>query len=292
MQVRVCARARESLDMGGLLMHLLCTLLLCPVIPLVLDSSLASAEGALPAEDVDRLVACMHHNGAAGPLASRFRIESFAIDGEQQRIEGRLYIVALPDSLKATLRIDAPPELQGVSYLLRESQDARDVYVHLPALNRTRRVIGADLDLSIPGTALSYNELRRMVSAFDLTWLGFPVTRDGRPVERLVVWPQAGMPTAHQQVRAWVDRRTCVPLQIELMTQSGDTQRIIVDAQSIRRVGEHWMPTDARAHDSRGRMSARLQLLELEPKNELPAALFQPSSFHLLAATLTGRAAR
>src|SRR3546814_19418383 len=64
------------------------------------------------------------------------------------------------------MRISAPGDLAGASYLLRERDNGDEMYVYIPALSKVRRVSGAAVDGSLWGTDLSFADVKQLGNAF------------------------------------------------------------------------------------------------------------------------------
>src|SRR3546814_18541356 len=79
------------------------------------------------------------------------------------------------------MRISAPGDLAGASYLLRERDNGDEMYVYIPALSKVRRVSGAAVDGSLWGTDLSFADVKQLGNAF-----GGSDPKMGRSEERRV----------------------------------------------------------------------------------------------------------
>lgn len=234
-----------------------------------------------PAQDLDQVLSCMRANVPAAIKVSKFEVTSVSAGGEERKLAGSLHAAIGPHSLKARLMMESPPDLAGIAYLVNESAKAHEIHVHLPAVNRTRRVLGADLNSPLFGTDLSYNELRQLVQAFNLAWLDFPGTADGRKFERLNVFPQAGMAGGYKQVRLQVDQKTCVPYRAELADASGTRKIFVTDAQRLQQAGSSWLIREAEVLDPVKGTRTRFRLSEVATPARLPDGLFSPTSFYL-----------
>ena len=95
------------------------------------------------------------------------RLRSGEREVQTQRIE---LVTKMEDGrLRALARFMAPPDLRDTALLVLE-QDGRpdDYFLYLPALDRVRRVSGAQRSDSFMGTDLTYEDLeRRRIDEFD-----------------------------------------------------------------------------------------------------------------------------
>src|SRR3546814_17053306 len=115
------------------------------------------------------------------------------------------------------MRISAPGDLAGASYLLRERDNGDEMYVYIPALSKVRRVSGAAVDGSLWGTDLSFADVKQLGNAFGGSdpKMGNDDVIAGRTVHVL-----SGMPSACDSARftrlvAQGDAKSCGPLRAE-----------------------------------------------------------------------------
>ena len=109
--------------------------------------------------------------------------------------------------------------LASAAYLIREGKKADEMYVFLPALNRTRRIMGGAGDGPLFGTDLSYADIKQLQNAFGgsaIKVLGSQKL-DGRTTTMLSALPTAESNSRYAQVNAWVDDISCLPMKVEFL---------------------------------------------------------------------------
>ena len=134
----------------------------------LLLSSLAGSAAA-QVDTTEQLLACMRGN--IPPTVRIQEVEIVSVDraGGERRMAGRLYGQREDDKVRVMLRIEAPQDLSGASYLIREGDNRDDMYLYLPAINRVRRITGGSGDGQLFGTDLSYNDVKQIQNAFSAT---------------------------------------------------------------------------------------------------------------------------
>ena len=161
---------------------------LAPMSALALMAGLAPAYAENSAEAV---LACMRANVPASVQLQKLELASTNNIGDTRTLQGRLFATREQGLLRAMLRLDAPRNLAGAAYLVRETEDyLRDgMFVYLPAVQRVRRVTGTFADGALMGTDFSYYDFRQLQSAFgDMqAVLEAPLEIDGRAPGRLVL---------------------------------------------------------------------------------------------------------
>lgn len=170
--------------------------------------------------------------------------------GQKNTIDARIYATRekaadVPGGLlRATMQIEAPEALKGAAYLVRETGngDSDDMYVYLPAVGRVRHVAGSFTDGALMGTKFSYFEFTQLINAFrDLTpqFKGTDSV-DGQPVYVIKFTPLAGAQTSYTSVKAWFDKRSCLPLRADFSQGETIVKRLSVPASAMQKSGDNW----------------------------------------------------
>src|ERR1051326_4161390 len=118
--------------------------------------AIAAADPAL-----DKILDCMRANIPPTVRIQTVEVTAFDRTGGQRSMRGRLFGMREDNRVRIMLRIEAPVDLAGASYLVREAAPADEMYLYLPSVNRVRRITGAALDGQLWGTDLSYNDFKR-----------------------------------------------------------------------------------------------------------------------------------
>jgi len=141
---------------------------LCGLALLPAGTATSQAEDGRPLATAELLqLAFDRRYGADTHQQMTLRLRSGGREVQTQRIE---VVTKMEDGqLRALARFIAPPDLRDTALLVLE-QDGRpdDYFLYLPALDRVRRVSGAQRSDSFMGTDLTYEDLeRRRIDEFE-----------------------------------------------------------------------------------------------------------------------------
>lgn len=233
---------------------------------------------------LDQLTACMRGN-----LPQTVRIQSVeitAVDrvGGERRLKGKLYGTREDDRARVMMRIESPQDLAGAAYLVREGDSADETWLYLPAVQRVRRISGAQLDGQLWGTDLSYNDLKQLQNAFSganavLEPAGEPY--EGRAVRAISFTPRAEDGSRYRSVRALVDKKTCVALKVEFIEPAGVRKVLTVAPADLKQSGPHWYAARAEMNDVKNGTHTRVVVTGVTSGAKLAGRYFSPQSFHL-----------
>lgn len=247
---------------------------------LLLAATPLTAPAAPP---LDAVLACMRANIPQTLRIQSFELESVDRAGGARRLQGRLYGQRENGLLRVMLRLEGPADLRGAAYLLREAEPADEMYVFLPALNKTRRVAGGTRDNGLFGTDFSYNDLKQVHHAFaggEMTLRGAQ-TLEGRPVHLLDLRPGEMAETRFDHIQAWVDSASCVALKVEFRRAGKLHKRMTAPAVELRQSGQHWYAGSALMEDLDAGTRTHLRITGVTSGEDLAGRYFNPRMFHL-----------
>lgn len=144
---------------------------------------------------------------------------------------------------RALIRFLEPADVRGTSMLVieREGRDA-DLFVHLPAFDRTRRMTAAQRFDSFFGTNLTYEDLEpKDVADFDVRALGREEVA-GNACMRLEVRPLPGVESQYERTTTCIDPVRAVILWTEYHAGGRPLKRLESDPTSIRAAGDGFLP--------------------------------------------------
>lgn len=256
-------------------------------LPLAVLASFA----AHAANGLESVLACMRANVPATARAQQIEVTATDRNGGIRVLTGKLYAAtektAAGPRLRTLLKMDAPSDLAGAAYLLRESEDYLQdgMYVYLPSVRRVRRVSGTFADGALLGTNFSYNDFRQVQTAFIGAGgkLDGNTTLDGRAAYKLSITPGAEAKSPYTEVRVWVDQQSCVPLKAEFRKgPQGQTlvKELTVDADSLQKVGKSWYGSVARMRDLADGSNSVLRLTGTQLGAQIPPAYFDAGMFY------------
>ena len=233
---------------------------------------------------LDELQACMRANI---PQTVRIQsIEIVAVDrlGGERRLKGKLYGTREKDRARVMMRIESPQDLAGAAYLVRETEAGDETYLYLPAVQKVRRISGAQLDGQLWGTDLSYNDLKQLQNAFSGAQAALEsVTEpyEGRAVTAVVFTPRVEDGTRYRSIRTLVDDKTCVAMKVEFFEPAGVRKIMTVAPADLRQSGPHWYAKQAMMTDVKGGTSTRVVVTGVTAGDKLAGRYFSPQSFYL-----------
>lgn len=245
----------------------------------------AFAAGAPAAGSAEAVRDCMRNN-----IPDSLRIQEFeltAVDRAKGKrvLKGKLYAKKDGKSglVRAMLRILAPSDLANAAYLVREGAERDDMFVYLPALNRTRRITGSSADGPLFGTDLSYADIKQVQNAFSggAVTLEGADTVDGRPAKRLDMVPRADAQSRYSRLKAWVDDKTCVALRTEFYEGAVLRKRLSANPKSLVQSGQRWYAAETEMRDLKDGTHTTLKITGVTSDPRLSDNLFNAATFYI-----------
>lgn len=259
----------------GLRLVLLSCLLLGLALPV------AAAE-----DELSRIQACMRAN-----LPQQLQIKTFELlakdrSGGERLMQGKVYGQSDEGLFRATMKIEAPPDMRGAAYLVREAKKDADEekYVYIPSLGKVRRISGGMQDSSLFGTDLSYTDLKQVMYAFTGGKLKLEKSEslEARPVWVLVADQDPAQASRFDRVRAWIDRSSCTVLKADFLQDQAVRKRFSGSARHLLQSGTHWYLSQGTMADLQEKTSTRIKIVGVSSGGKaLPNRLFDPRLFYL-----------
>lgn len=233
----------------------------------------ASAEG-----NVEDVLACLRGNAPKTALEQSVELASTGRDGEQRTRSAKLWLKRAEDGYgRLLLRVEEPADLRGTAFLLVQKQKGSDMFVYLPELKKVRRISARNLRGKLLGTDFSYEELQELFaqgSRSDAVRLP-DAEKDGRAVYVLEATPAPDSGSDYRKVLSFVDRETCVPLEIAFYGKGEAPQkRLTVDPTRITKEGAVHVPRSVQMRDLERDTETRLVTHAVEVDPALPDAMF------------------
>jgi hypothetical protein len=239
------------------------------------------ASAADPA--LDKVLECMRANIPPSVRVQTIEITAWDRTQGERSLRGKLFGAREDQKLRVMVRIEAPSDRAGASYLVREGNPTDEMYLYLPSVRKVRRITGASMDGQLWGTDLSYNDLKQIQNAFGgaNVKLDAPAQVDGRPVYVLEIAPRAEDASRYKGIKASVDQKTCVPLAVEFSDPAGVRKTMTVKAADVKQSGGMWYAGEAEIRDVRNSTRTRLRVLGLSNGDKLASRYFNPGTFYL-----------
>lgn len=249
----------------------------------MLGSMLAAALAgpAAAARDEASLRACLAANLPQRTLAQDIVMTQTDATGGRRRLVGSWYWQRGEQEHKAMLRLSAPADLAGGSYLFLSKGGKETFYVYLPAVRKVRQVTGATIAQSLFGSGLSAFDLKFLFSGLQggrFSRIGTTMV-GGRPAEQWRYLPPADPDILYDRLDLTIDTAWCLPLKADLYG-GVPWKTLELDTASVKQVNGRWTPGRARLTDLRERTTTEIQLRTEKVDVPLSADLFRPNRFY------------
>lgn len=248
----------------------------------LLASTAVSLAGSMP-ETAEEIAQCVKANLPERTSVQRIELRSRDRAGSGRILRSRLHWRRFDDGRpRVRLRVDEPPDLRGASYLVIDGKDGRtsEIFVHLPAVGRVRRVTQRTVSDSLWGTDFSYDDMRQLQwHTVEGAHTRLPdATVSGRGVYVLALEPRRVDGSAYERIVSSVDQETCVVLRVEFY-ERGDVPRKVLtaDPDSISSEKGLWLARKLEMNDLRDETTSWLEILSVENDVEVPARIFNPT---------------
>jgi hypothetical protein len=233
---------------------------------------------------LDEITACMRGNIPQTVRIQQIEITSWDRGNGERRLKGKLYGTREKERARVMMRIEAPPDLAGAAFLVRETEASDETFLYLPAVQKVRRIMGGQMDGQLWGTDVSYNDLKQLQNAFagsDVRLEPAPEPYEGRPVHALAFTPRPEDGSRYTNVRTLVDRRTCVALKVDFVEPSGVRKVLTVAPADLKQSKDYWYAAKAEIHDLKNGTRTRVVVTGVSSGDKLAGRYFSPQSFYL-----------
>jgi hypothetical protein len=231
----------------------------------------------------DAVLDCMRANIPQTVRIQTVEITAWDRGGGERMLKGRLFGTREKERVRVMLRIEAPPDLKGAAYLVREGEKSDEMHLYLPAAQKVRRITGASLDGQLWGTDLSYNDVKQIQNAFtgaDVA-LEAAATYEQLPVHVLSFTPRKQDGSRYRSIRTTVDQKTCVALRVEFMEPAGVRKILSVKPADLKKAGPHWYAAQAEMRDLKNGTRTQIKVLGVTSGDKLAGRYFNPQTFYL-----------
>jgi hypothetical protein len=171
-------------------------------------------------------------------------------------------------------RITHPEDLKGSRLFMLERDGDTEILLQTSEQERPKRITGTGTSLRVLGTDFSYEDFERL---YGLNRPGeirkLEDSRLGeRPVRVLGITPAGGPDaSAYAEIKAFVDRETCIPLRMEFYAHGGSLRKLLtIDPRELQRDGTHYVAHRIRMQDLRDGSATRLIVLRQQAAESFP----------------------
>ena len=176
---------------------------------------------------------------------------------------------------KALVRFLEPPTLRRTSVLVLENEGAYDdFWVYLPALQRTRRIGGAQRGDSFFGTDLSYEDVEpKYAEDWDVRVVGTDQV-ESQPCLVLEIVPRAGFESTYEKMVSCIDPAFATILRTEFFVHGKRHKLLAADPDSVREISGRYIPFRLTMSTPRRRTETIVETERYEIRNDVPDAIF------------------
>jgi hypothetical protein len=242
---------------------------------------LAGGPAAAAPGDLEEVLACVRKNAPHTALVQTVELISVDRAGRESARSAKLSAKRAADGLgRLLLRVEEPADLRGTAFLWIQKPKGSEIFVYLPEMKKVRRVSSKQLQGKLLGSDFSYEEVSRIYADGDGEAKRLPdAEKDGRPIFVVEATPGADSGSAYVRVASFVDRETCVPLEIAFFEAGAATPRKVlsVDPARVTKEGEVHVPRLVRMRDLVKGTESRLVTHAVEVDPALPDELFTRS---------------
>ncbi len=239
------------------------------------------AQDRIPAT-MDELRACLTANLPSQSLIQEVRLQSSDSAGGRT-LGARVYGMKLNEETAVMIKVEEPMDMNGSRYLVIAGVERDAMYMYLPALNRTRRIVGSMAGQSLWGTDFSYEDVKlvRGLLLHGNNNLETGVDWEGRPALKLLVVPtgEADTDTQYSKVELIIDGATCVVVSGRFYDDAGPVKHMWVEPGDLSEIEGHWMAKKTYLKSLRESSKSELIIDKVIFDKELPARLFDPRTF-------------
>lgn len=234
--------------------------------------------------DVTAVRQCMQANLPTKSSEQQVVLKATDRAGSERELNAKIYWRKDDDArVQANVKISQPLDLAGSSYLLLERESRDDLFMYLPATQRSKRIVGSMMSQPLWGTDFSYEDIKRVQGVLD----DGDVVRledhklDEREVFQLKLTPAAKEESPYSYMLLSVDQETCVMSQIEFYAeQKKPAKRLTVDPTAFKKAEGRWYPAVMKMTDIKDGSYTTLEISTIEFDKDLPSRLFSTNSFY------------
>ncbi len=236
------------------------------------------------ARSLEELRACALANLPETTFQQKVKLVSEDPSGGKRRLVADLYgMDAQHGRVSLMLSVDQPQDLSGSRYLLIEREQRDDMYVYLPAVGRTRRIMGGMRGQPLWGTDFSYDDIKQLqgvVLDASTELLGVGMSQQ-RPAHKLRIKPSMESESPYRRIEFELDDQTCLITEARFFDESGLIKRMQSKPADFRQVGQRWVFGHVTMENLRNATRSSIEMAEIVYDEKISRNLFNPKTFHL-----------
>ena len=237
---------------------------------------LTPGESVLAAPSADKIIDKMVKQDPLGYGGAEATLSMNLVNKRKQKKARKfiLYSRTDGDNRRTFVRFLSPADIQGTTFLGLQINSKRRQYLFLPALDKIRRISGADRNSAFVGSDFSYADMDlRDVDNSSKELLGDGKVR-GKECFKVKVTPKSPQ-SAYGKVVVWVNKKTYLPMRMRFYNKKGgEIKRLIIAAE--KKVQGRWIITISKMVDLKRNHTTIIQVKKIALKSNIPLAQFKP----------------
>ena len=235
---------------------------------------------------VDDIRACMRENLVDRGSLRELNVKATDREGATHEIKMKLFWKPGKDGLaRMNLRVLAPADLHGSSYLLLEQPKGEDVYFFLPANHTVLKVTGNEMTRPLWGTDFSYTEIKQVQGLLldGMTKRIADANVGDRPAFVLETATRQET-TGYKKVVSYVDQASCTLTKSEFFAKGAKPRKVLeADLSSLMKVDTYWLVLAYKMTNTAEGSHTDLTLGDLFLMEKNNEKMFDPEQFYQVA---------
>ncbi len=228
--------------------------------------------------------ACVERVMPERSYSQRVTMTVYENDEHVNTIESDVYWKRMADGRsRALLRVTEPPHQAGLALLVVEPEAEaaeQEMFMYLPELRSTRRIVGSALAGSMFGSGFSYEDfalVQGMVASRAVRRLD-DEHRDERVVYVIETSPAAAT-SQYARVVSHIDQAWCIPLALAFYRGNGElAKQVAIDVASLQEIDGRHIPSRLTLTDLVRKGRTDIEVLDIRVDPDLSDHLFSPSA--------------
>ncbi len=246
------------------------------------SSPFASIGVAEELQTAEQIRECTRRNSPDSTSIQLIELKSIDRASGERKMKSRLHWKKDEDgNVRLMIRVLAPPDLKGASYLVIENEPRDTVYVYLPALGKPRRIVGGGAR-AIWSTDFSYEDIRLLQMKTEVSGVERLPDAEvaGRATYVIAQQPDPERETGYARILSYIDKQTCVALQTEYFESNQQIRkRLLVDPATVADISGKWIAHDLEMTDVRDDTQSWIQVMEVTIDEKISGRYFNTVQF-------------
>ncbi len=248
------------------------------------ESGDASAKAEPAMQTAEQIRACARKNFPVETSVQKMVLIANDRSGGQRTMNAEMFWRIDKDGFSnVMIKISAPRDLSGSSYLVLEKSERDDMFMYLPAVQRVRRIVGNMKTKPLWGTDLSYEDVKQLQGVA----LAGTLTRQddgkiaGRDAYVIQTVYDSAEESAYGRVVTNIDKATCMPLQVDFFDQEGMAVKTLeIKHETLTEIDGRWQMRDLKMVDLHNKTFTEIQVEEVTSDESISGRVFSSHTFH------------